>query len=266
MSRRFRKELGAPVLASGAPTDPPPAHVPSARVRPGMDNRGGNSRIGVPGPVQRQPGDSLTCIGAPGRRAPGAATLPGPQCPRACTSEIGRSTEDTVRRARPSPTAPARSRSRRVDIRPRPAGRVQQPAAKGPMRAARPPGAPARGGDLGARRGQRHHQLRGGLTSVHGPIIMVTFYSLPTKPSIRLAPAYCPMAPTLTTNFRAWPRFVAKPHHRSQRADMLREVRMALPRRRRLPGWRILSARVKDKALGPEVLGSLSPGRRWWAS
>jgi signal recognition particle subunit SRP54 len=49
--------------------------------------------------------------------------------------------------------------------------------------------------------------------------------------------------------------------------DMLREVRMALLEADvALPVVRDFVARVKEKALGQEVLGSLNPARRWWAS
>jgi signal recognition particle subunit SRP54 len=49
--------------------------------------------------------------------------------------------------------------------------------------------------------------------------------------------------------------------------DMLREVRMALLEADvALPVVRDFIARVKEKALGQEVLGSLKPGRRWSAS
>ena len=49
--------------------------------------------------------------------------------------------------------------------------------------------------------------------------------------------------------------------------DMLREVRMALLEADvALPVVRDFVARVKEKALGEEVLGSLKPGQAWWAS
>jgi len=49
--------------------------------------------------------------------------------------------------------------------------------------------------------------------------------------------------------------------------DMLREVRMALLEADvALPVVRDFIARVKEKALGQEVVGSLNPGRPWWAS
>jgi hypothetical protein len=48
--------------------------------------------------------------------------------------------------------------------------------------------------------------------------------------------------------------------------DMLREVRMALLEADvALPVVRDFIARVKEKALGQEVLGSSPPARRWWA-
>ena len=49
--------------------------------------------------------------------------------------------------------------------------------------------------------------------------------------------------------------------------DMLREVRMALLEAEvALPVVRDFIARVKEKALGQEVLPRSSPARRWWAS
>jgi signal recognition particle subunit SRP54 len=52
------------------------------------------------------------------------------------------------------------------------------------------------------------------------------------------------------------------PHHRSNVQDMLREVRMALLEADvALPVVRDFIARVKEKALGQEVLGSLNPGQ-----
>jgi signal recognition particle subunit SRP54 len=48
--------------------------------------------------------------------------------------------------------------------------------------------------------------------------------------------------------------------------EMLREVRMALLEADvALPVVRDFIARVKEKALGTEVAGSLNPGRPWWA-
>ena len=50
-------------------------------------------------------------------------------------------------------------------------------------------------------------------------------------------------------------------------ADMLREVRMALLEADvALPVVKEFTARVKEKALGQEVVGSLTPARRWSAS
>ena len=47
--------------------------------------------------------------------------------------------------------------------------------------------------------------------------------------------------------------------------DMMREVRMALLEADvALPVVRDFIARVKEKALGQEVVGSLTPARRWW--
>jgi signal recognition particle subunit SRP54 len=51
----------------------------------------------------------------------------------------------------------------------------------------------------------------------------------------------------------------------SNTAEMLREVRLALLEADvALPAVREFIAKVKEKALG-EVIGSLTPARRWWA-
>jgi hypothetical protein len=157
-----------------------------------------------------------------------------------------------ARRGSPSRLQPAQWRAAaQAAIRPcaAGAGQARQPPAPGWHRRPRPPATARhpRGTEALGKIMSRSLALRGSL--LFPPYLL--------QPHVRGAiHGLRPYRQTLTPGQgNAWPG----PHHRSQRQDMLREVRMALLEADvALPVVRDFIARVKEKALGQEVLGSLN--------